>query len=84
MHTCLQVEDIVHEIIKVFSDARDRRSITTVARTCKAFHEPAMDALWRKLDGLGPLLECMPGDLLCEKYVPATWAEPFLDVQAVS
>ncbi|KAI0812295.1 hypothetical protein BC629DRAFT_1436394 [Irpex lacteus] len=82
MHTCLQVEDIVHEIIKVFSDARDRRSITTVARTCKAFHEPAMDALWRKMDGLGPLLECMPGDLLCEKYVPATWAEPFLDVQA--
>ena len=83
MHDCLRVQDIIYDIIKIFAETRDRRSIAAIARTCKSFHEPAMDALWRKLDGLGPLLECMPSDLICERYIPATWAEPYLDVQAV-
>ncbi|KAG1848615.1 hypothetical protein C8R48DRAFT_614777, partial [Suillus tomentosus] len=31
-----------------------------LARTCKTFNEPALDTLWQDLDGLEPLLSCMP------------------------
>ena len=37
-----------------------------MALVCKAFYEPAMDALWRKMDGLEPLLRCLPHHVLEE------------------
>ncbi|KAG2148767.1 hypothetical protein DEU56DRAFT_79738 [Suillus clintonianus] len=36
-----------------------RKSLSGLARTCKAFHEPAMDVLWADLCSLEPLLGCV-------------------------
>ncbi|KAI0093422.1 hypothetical protein BDY19DRAFT_990064 [Irpex rosettiformis] len=82
MHRCLQVDDIIHELIRAFTLSRDLKSIAIIARTSTHFYEPAMNALWRRLGGLGPLLECMPANLISETYMLSTWAVPFLEVQA--
>ncbi|KAG1748069.1 hypothetical protein EDB19DRAFT_239404 [Suillus lakei] len=37
-----------------------RKSLAALARTCKTFHEPAMTLLWADLDGIIPLLGCVP------------------------
>ncbi|KAG1767072.1 hypothetical protein EDD22DRAFT_876339 [Suillus occidentalis] len=37
-----------------------RKSLAALARTCKTFHEPAMELLWGDLDGITPLLGCVP------------------------
>ncbi|KAG2122917.1 hypothetical protein DEU56DRAFT_831018 [Suillus clintonianus] len=37
-----------------------RKSLAALARTCKAFHEPAMYYLWADLNGITPLLGCVP------------------------
>lgn len=36
-----------------------RKSFAALARTCRLFHEPAMDLLWAELDGIEPLLGCV-------------------------
>lgn len=41
-----------------------RRSLSRLARTCKAFKEPALNVLWRDLDSLNPLLALFPTNLL--------------------
>jgi hypothetical protein len=44
--------------------------LAVVARTCRAFHGPALDALWRS-SALVNLLRCMPSDLYrCEESGP--------------
>ncbi|KAF8172411.1 hypothetical protein K438DRAFT_1981577 [Mycena galopus ATCC 62051] len=43
------------------------KDLAVVARTCKAFHGPALDALWRS-SPFENLLRCMPSDLYrCEE-----------------
>ena len=43
-------------------DARKtgRRALAVLSRTCRALSEPALDALWRRLHSLEPLLLCLP------------------------
>ncbi|KAJ7455840.1 hypothetical protein FB451DRAFT_1143740 [Mycena latifolia] len=46
------------------------KDLAVVARTCRAFHGPALDALWRS-SALVNLLRCMPSDLYhCEESGP--------------
>ncbi|KAJ8584599.1 hypothetical protein M405DRAFT_746684, partial [Rhizopogon salebrosus TDB-379] len=33
--------------------------LAALARTCKTFHDPAMNLLWAELDDLDPLLGCV-------------------------
>lgn len=43
----------------------DRTALGTLAglaRTCKTFHEPALNHLWRALPSLIPLVQCLPPD----------------------
>jgi hypothetical protein len=42
-------------------DIRSRGYLAALARTCKTFHEPAMDLLWADTDdyGIEPLLGCV-------------------------
>lgn len=83
MHRCLQIPDIQYLILAECFVEHERRSCAVMARTCKAFYEPAMDALWRKLDGLGPLIHCMPAELFCEEVIPAPWPQRYDDYQCV-
>ncbi|KAG1839282.1 hypothetical protein C8R48DRAFT_782131 [Suillus tomentosus] len=66
MHRALLISEVLSEI---FSHVNENRSLQTgkkllsleaLARTCKAFHEPAMDLLWADLYGIIPLLGCVP------------------------
>lgn len=36
------------------------RALAVLARTCHVLSEPALDALWRKLYSLRPLVLCLP------------------------
>lgn len=41
-----------------------RRSMSRLARTCKAICEPALDVLWRELDSLLPLMSLFPNNIM--------------------
>lgn len=41
-----------------------RRSLSRLARTCKAFSGPVIDIIWRDLDSINPLLGLFPSELL--------------------
>lgn len=34
--------------------------LSTLARTCHTFKEPALNVLWEELDDLSPLARCLP------------------------
>lgn len=48
-----------------------RKSLARLARTCKAFKEPALDMLWRDLDSFVPLLTLFPATLMKRARRPA-------------
>ncbi|KAG2750219.1 hypothetical protein P692DRAFT_20873173 [Suillus brevipes Sb2] len=62
MHRALLISEVLSEIFAhVNEDPGPKKpSLEALARTCKAFHEPAMDLLWADLDGMTPLLGCVP------------------------
>lgn len=47
-----------YEPVFVSDDLVERRTLAALARTCRAFSDPALDYLWRKLDSLKPLIRC--------------------------
>ncbi|KAF8060217.1 hypothetical protein FPV67DRAFT_336296 [Lyophyllum atratum] len=59
MHDCLEVFDI---LTIIFQDL-DLSSLASLARTCHAFTEPALDILWYEQPTLGFLIQVMPSDL---------------------
>ncbi|KAG1755578.1 hypothetical protein EDB19DRAFT_415224 [Suillus lakei] len=66
MHVCLLVTDILHNIFAIiYEDAEptSRATLAALARTCKTFKEPALDILWKHLDGFKPLISCLPEDV---------------------
>lgn len=62
MHRVLQIPELLREIVAELDDPYGRRRghILAMALVCKIFHEPAMDALWAKLNSLKPLAYCVP------------------------
>ncbi|KAF8550846.1 hypothetical protein OG21DRAFT_1419041 [Imleria badia] len=51
------------EISAVVCEFLDRSSLACFARTCLAFEEPALDALWKVVDGLEPLARLFPDSM---------------------
>ena len=47
-----------------------RRSLSRLARTCKAFSGPALDVLWRELDSVVPIVGLFPAHLLKKTRKP--------------
>ena len=70
MHLCLELGHIQREIFEhvyeppawswVEACFADRRSLASLAVTCRAFYENAMDLLWGELDSFAPIVMCMP------------------------
>ncbi|KAI0628392.1 hypothetical protein C8Q77DRAFT_1068064 [Trametes polyzona] len=48
-------------------------SVARLARTCRAFLEPCLDALWRHQYTLAPLVKTLPEDAIKETVHKATW-----------
>ena len=70
VHRCLLVPELFSLVCEALRhdrcDMRLRRRLATLAslaRTCHAFEGPALDVLWREIEGLRPLLCTMPSDL---------------------
>ncbi|KAI6132328.1 hypothetical protein EDD16DRAFT_1533010 [Pisolithus croceorrhizus] len=69
MHPCLLVTEILLHIIGFLETSAEYQStchkgdVARLARTCRAFIEPALDVLWRTQCALGPLVKCLPGRL---------------------
>lgn len=59
MHPALANLEIIHTI----SSFTQRRSLPALASTCREFEHPALNALWRDLQSVEPLVKCLPSDL---------------------
>ncbi|KAG2156422.1 hypothetical protein DEU56DRAFT_234738 [Suillus clintonianus] len=75
MHSCLQIHEVLRSIFSAVNKYRDitldvqqpfrgadvgRQTLACLARTCRAFSEPALDVLWAHIDTLGPVVACLP------------------------
>ncbi|KIK98960.1 hypothetical protein PAXRUDRAFT_823302 [Paxillus rubicundulus Ve08.2h10] len=71
MHNALHIQEILSNVFnRVCTDRGGfewqpnlNPSLAALARTCRAFQEPALDALWFQLDDLTPLLKCLTKDV---------------------
>ncbi|KAJ7367309.1 hypothetical protein DFH08DRAFT_837116 [Mycena albidolilacea] len=69
MHSCLLIAEIFSRI--AFFSTNDgpyegrlgKDEVYNLALTCKAFSEPALDAIWRDIYGLMDLVNLLPADL---------------------
>ncbi|PCH33905.1 hypothetical protein WOLCODRAFT_61126 [Wolfiporia cocos MD-104 SS10] len=61
----LRDPDATNKLLEaILETSGGRRSISRLARTCKAFMEPALNILWRDLDSFSPLIALFPNTLL--------------------
>ncbi|KAH7929967.1 hypothetical protein BV22DRAFT_1116525 [Leucogyrophana mollusca] len=60
MHLCLAISELLRTII---TNTTQDGTLASLARTCKAFKDPALDVLYAELSSLYPLVKCMPQDL---------------------
>ncbi|KAI6132594.1 hypothetical protein EDD16DRAFT_1891083 [Pisolithus croceorrhizus] len=71
MHRCLRITQILHLIFEYVVDEKvtdanvtgamiRHEDVAGLARTCKAFMDPALDVLWRTQSSLSPLVMCLP------------------------
>ncbi|KAJ7159371.1 hypothetical protein C8R43DRAFT_882023 [Mycena crocata] len=66
MHPSFMLPEILGEICLNLHWSWDRSALAALARTCRAFHDPALDVLWQE-QTLDTLLRCLPADLLVEE-----------------
>ncbi|KIK21397.1 hypothetical protein PISMIDRAFT_681317 [Pisolithus microcarpus 441] len=76
MHACLRITEILDLIIGFMVDhihepdkicSIRHQDVVRLARTCKAFKDPALDVLWRTQSSLSPLILCLPDHLWTTK-----------------
>ncbi|KAF8440837.1 hypothetical protein L210DRAFT_3538419 [Boletus edulis BED1] len=67
MHQALKIQEILFIIFGYSSSESvsqsgysESRTLAALARTCRAFKEPALSVLWRVLIDLSPLARCLP------------------------
>ncbi|KAI6044265.1 hypothetical protein EDC04DRAFT_3106434 [Pisolithus marmoratus] len=66
MHRCLLIDEVLEDIFSRLG----RQTLCSLARTCRAFHEPATAIIWQHLMGLWPILRLLPG------ATATYWVEP--------
>ncbi|KAH7914788.1 hypothetical protein BJ138DRAFT_999426 [Hygrophoropsis aurantiaca] len=63
--TILRDPDATKKLLDTILDSPNgRRSLSRVARTCRAMCEPTLNVLWRELDSLIPLVSLFPTHLM--------------------
>jgi len=60
MHPSLGVDEILRLIIRQLVASEAEATAVSLARCCKSFEDPVLDALWETQDRLTPLLKCFP------------------------
>lgn len=64
MHRCFMIQELVVQIVEECA-MRDS-TLASLARTCTALCEPALNCLWREHRGLGKLVRTLPSHLWSE------------------
>jgi len=68
MHRVLLIQEALHLIFCFLkSEAwgpEANRTLACLARTCRAFQDPALDVLWEHVFTLDTILRCLPTDAL--------------------
>lgn len=72
MHRCLVVRELLTSIFE-FHDRK--RELSVLARTCRAFADPALDILWRELACLSTLIKATVPSHLWEDVSPRGLSE---------
>ena len=54
----------------ILESPNGRRSLSRLARTCRALSEPALNILWRELDSIVPIIGLFPSQLLKKSRKP--------------
>jgi hypothetical protein len=63
--TILRNAEVTQKLLDTIIDLPGgKRSVSRLARTCKAICEPALNVLWRELDSLVPIIGLFPAHLL--------------------
>ncbi|KAI0085036.1 hypothetical protein BDY19DRAFT_967713 [Irpex rosettiformis] len=60
MHRCLRIAEIQMEIFRTLSPA----DAATLARTCTAFYDQAMNVVWARVESFIPFVMCIPSEAL--------------------
>lgn len=60
MHKCLRIAELFDVICKQVLATGHQGSLAALCRTCRLFHEPALNVLYKSLESLRPLLFCIP------------------------
>ncbi|OAX42307.1 hypothetical protein K503DRAFT_863138 [Rhizopogon vinicolor AM-OR11-026] len=53
----------IFQLVNMWESTARKQTLLALALTCQSFTGPALDLLWRELDGLGPLIRCLPSSL---------------------
>ncbi|KAJ7647953.1 hypothetical protein FB45DRAFT_823087 [Roridomyces roridus] len=85
MHPALAVTELVELVCeklhepKIDELAGNEGTLASLAVTCRAFREPALDTLWRIQLGIDNIIKCLPSHLweIREDGDPMTVASPF-------
>jgi hypothetical protein len=71
MHRALLIEEVVFAIINDLDFRYGRGAVVTLARTCRAFSEPALNVIWAR-PSLWCLAQLMPRDIWAvNEHIPA-------------
>ncbi|KAG0709191.1 hypothetical protein DFH29DRAFT_778848, partial [Suillus ampliporus] len=69
MHYALKLNDIIYILFRHVNEPSvnhepggnvGQKTLAALARTCRLFHEPALDVLWGDLYFPHPLIRCLP------------------------
>ena len=63
MHPCLNVDEILSLFARELVASEAKATAAALARCCRSFEEPVLDALWEAQERLTPLLKCIPRDV---------------------
>jgi hypothetical protein len=71
VHPILRDPEATNKLLEAILDSPSgRRTLSRLARTCRAFCEPALDILWRELDSLIPVIGLFPAHVLKKARKP--------------
>ncbi|KAG6915340.1 hypothetical protein DXG01_012088 [Tephrocybe rancida] len=54
----------VKEVLRLMFNLVSKTDLSSLARTCKSFNEPALNLLWHTLEYIDPLVHSLPDDVL--------------------
>jgi hypothetical protein len=61
----LRDPDATRKLLEAILDSPNgKRTLSRLARTCRALSDPALNVLWRELDSLIPIIGLFPTSLL--------------------